>query len=127
MRYRIILVNKETGERRKTTWGFDNKDEALEWKYKWEELGFPFGAIIEDLEERKDKYDRYYVCKITDEGVEYKRTKCLDYWSTDKSECWQYSKQGAKNIVKRLTNHIPSYAVGKVNYFYELVNKKEEI
>ena len=59
---------------------------------------------------------KYYVIKTTKNGVEYKRTKCLDYWTKDKSICWQFSKQGAERIAERLNNNIPANLIGKVHY-----------
>lgn len=47
---------------------------------------------------------KYYVIKTTKNGVEYKRTKCCDYWSKSKDGCWQYSKQGARQIAERLNS-----------------------
>lgn len=44
---------------------------------------------------------KYYVIRTTKHGVEYKRTKTLDYWSKTPDGCWQYSKQGAKNVADK--------------------------
>lgn len=33
---------------------------------------------------------------------EYKRTKCLNNWASNKEVCWQFSKQGAKGILDTL-------------------------
>lgn len=45
---------------------------------------------------------KYYVIKTTKYGVEYKKYKCIDGWTKDKSSCWKFSKQGADGIAKRL-------------------------
>jgi len=34
--------------------------------------------------------------------VEYKRYKCIDGFSKDKTICWQFSKRGAEKIIERL-------------------------
>ena len=57
---------------------------------------------------------KYYVIKTTSKGVEYKKYKCIDGWSRDKSECWQFSKQGAKKIADRLNEQ--GYIPLKVHY-----------
>lgn len=54
---------------------------------------------------------KYYVCRFhTCDGKktrEYKRTKCLDTWVSEKwfydhpDEVWKFSKQGAQKIVDR--------------------------
>lgn len=41
---------------------------------------------------------KYYIYRFH-KRFEFKRTKTLDYWTTKYSDCWQYSKQGAKKIV----------------------------
>lgn len=45
---------------------------------------------------------KYYVIKTTKEGVQYKKYKCIDGWSKNKAECWQFSKVGAEKIAQRL-------------------------
>ena len=45
---------------------------------------------------------KYYVIKTTRNGIEYKRYKCIDGWSKEPTGCWQFSKQGAESIAKRL-------------------------
>ena len=47
---------------------------------------------------------KYYIVKINEtlNTTEYKRYKCIDGWTLDKNICWQFSKQGAENIIKRL-------------------------
>lgn len=60
---------------------------------------------------------RYYVIRTTKNGIEYKRTKTRDYWSKTPEGCWQYSKQGANQIVDRYNaninpNNKPWYQVG---------------
>lgn len=47
---------------------------------------------------------KYYVTRTDrNTGVKYyKKAKTLDIWSKDKSVCWKYSKQGAKQIADRL-------------------------
>ena len=43
------------------------------------------------------------VYRIHNGRKEYKRTKTADQWTTNPAQCWNFSKQGAANIVKRLT------------------------
>lgn len=50
----------------------------------------------------KDNRVRYYVIKTTKAGIEFKRYKCIEGWSRDRSECWKFSKQGAQQIADRL-------------------------
>ncbi len=45
---------------------------------------------------------KYFVTKTTTGKLEYKKYKCIDGWSTDPKECWQFSKAGAQNIANRL-------------------------
>lgn len=59
---------------------------------------------------------KYYVIKTTKFGVEYKRTKCLDYWSKNPQGCWQYSEQGAKAIAKRLNAALSEQQKLKVHF-----------
>lgn len=61
---------------------------------------------------------KYYVIKTTKDGIEYKRTKCLDYWSRTKEGCWQYSLQGAKQISDRLNSQLAPYWRNKIHYNY---------
>ena len=47
---------------------------------------------------------KYYI-KMTNKHtniVKYKRYKCIDGFSTNKEECWKFSKQGALGIIERL-------------------------
>lgn len=59
---------------------------------------------------------KYYVIKTTKNGIKYKRYKCIEGWSTDKSECWKFSKGGAEQIAKSLNDGIPESWQGKVHY-----------
>ncbi len=59
---------------------------------------------------------KYYVIKTTKDGVTFKRTKTLDYWSKNKADCWQYSKQGATKIAQRYNKGIPNHMKYKVHY-----------
>lgn len=47
---------------------------------------------------------KFYVIKTTVHGIEYKRYKCIDGWSKDKTNCWQFSKQGAQRIADKLND-----------------------
>ena len=49
---------------------------------------------------------KYFVIKTTKNGIEYKRYKCIDGWTKDKLQCWQFSKQGAEQIAQRLNDGI---------------------
>lgn len=47
---------------------------------------------------------KYYI-KMTNKQfgtTEYKRYKCIDGFSKNKSQCWKFSKQGALKIIERL-------------------------
>lgn len=35
----------------------------------------------------------------------YMKTKTVGGWRTDKASCWQFSKQGAKNIANRYSEY----------------------
>lgn len=59
---------------------------------------------------------KYYVIKTTKDGVLYKRYKCIDGWTRNKEICWQFSKQGAEKIAKRLNSFIPEQQKYKVHY-----------
>ncbi len=48
---------------------------------------------------------KYFVTKTTAGKLEYKKYKCIDGWSTDPKECWQFSKSGAQKIADRLNEH----------------------
>ncbi len=50
---------------------------------------------------------KFYIYRIINHNgrKEYKRTKCSDFWSSNKSVCWQFSAQGAKKIVETLNNY----------------------
>lgn len=47
---------------------------------------------------------KYYIKKTNKQTgrIEYKRYKCIDGFSRDKSQCWKFSKQGALKIIERL-------------------------
>lgn len=49
---------------------------------------------------------KFYIKSVHGKSVEYKRYKCIDGWSRDKSCCWQFSKQGAEKIIERLRSGI---------------------
>ena len=46
---------------------------------------------------------RYYIyyTKPKSEKRFYKKHKTLDDWSTEKSECWQFSEAAARKIISR--------------------------
>lgn len=68
---------------------------------------------------------KYFVMMIDkDNRTFYKRNKCVDGWSTNKADCWAFSRQGAKNIAISLYAYdksnganvydfIPSYGEGR--------------
>ncbi len=45
---------------------------------------------------------KYFVTKTTKGKLEYKKYKCINGWSSNPRECWQFSKVGAQKIVNRL-------------------------
>lgn len=51
--------------------------------------------------------EKYLVYRITNHNgkKEYRRTKCLHLWTTERNECWQFSQQGAKGIVAGYDSH----------------------
>lgn len=65
---------------------------------------------------------KYYVIKTTRNGIEYKRTKCLDSFTKEKSEAYQYSKQGAEDIAKRLNDQLHESWKDKIHYNTLAVN-----
>lgn len=72
---------------------------------------------------------KYYIYRFNEKsGFKFKRTKCNDYWHSDFSICWQYSKQGAKKIVDeknaRRKNNLYYYGMIEVNNVERLL--KEE-
>ena len=49
---------------------------------------------------------KVYIYRVAPNGHKtYKRTKCLEYWTENKSACWQFSAQGAKKIVETYNSH----------------------
>ena len=43
---------------------------------------------------------KYFIMRIDKNNrTFYKKNKCVDGWSTNKAECWAFSRQGAKNII----------------------------
>lgn len=57
---------------------------------------------------------KYYVIRINKQTNEkqYMKTKCVGGWLTSKTNCWQFSKQGAKGIVERYSKYThPIYAL----------------
>lgn len=46
--------------------------------------------------------NKYYVIKTTKDGVQFKKYKCIDGWTKNRNECWEFSKQGAEKIANRL-------------------------
>ena len=52
---------------------------------------------------------KFYVIKTTKNGIEYKKYKCIDGWAKEKTTCWQFSKQGAERIAKRLNDSVKGY------------------
>lgn len=59
---------------------------------------------------------KFYVIRTTKHGIEYKRTKCLDYWSKSPDGCWLYSRQGAKRIADRMNNQVSESKKHDVHY-----------
>ena len=59
---------------------------------------------------------KVYIYRVVNHNgkKEYKRTKCSNFWTEDKSTCWQFSLQGAKKIVETLNrfNRVNYYSYG---------------
>jgi hypothetical protein len=45
---------------------------------------------------------KYYVICSTPNGVQFKKYKCIDGWANKRNDCWEFTKQGAEAIAKRL-------------------------
>lgn len=63
---------------------------------------------------RKELTMKYYIRRTVYDGyhpplVAYKRCKCVDGFSPDKSVCWRFSKQGASGIIKALNEEFKRY------------------
>lgn len=68
---------------------------------------------------------KYFVMMVDkDNKTFYKKNKCVNGWSTNKSECWAFSASGARKIAVSLYafdksgganvyDYIPSYGMGK--------------
>lgn len=52
---------------------------------------------------------KFYVIKTTKNGIEYKKYKCINGWAKEKTTCWQFSKQGAERIAKRLNDAVKGH------------------
>lgn len=50
---------------------------------------------------------KYYVVRVNKKTGEkhYMRTKTVGGWSVTKTNCWQFSKQGANGIVRRYSGY----------------------
>lgn len=57
---------------------------------------------------------KYFVIRTTRSGIEYKRYKCSEGWTRNKSICWQFSKQGAQKIADRLNEN---YAIPNKEHY----------
>ena len=66
--------------------------------------------------------EKYYVYRFR-KYFEFKRTKCNDYWSKKYADCWQYSKQGATNIV----NTLNKFSKGFYRYGMIKVDEAEDM
>ena len=72
------------------------------------------------------KYYIYYT-KPKSEKRFYKKHKTLDDWSTEKSECWQFSEAAARKIISRKkeatekNRYFALYPETKPDYQAELV------
>lgn len=63
---------------------------------------------------------KYYVVKIMNNGKYYKKYKCIDGWSKNPEDCWQFTKSGALQIANRLNQTVksvfsPFYDIEEVN------------
>lgn len=67
--------------------------------------------------------EKYFICRTTKHGVMWKKAKCLDTWSKDRASCWQFSKNGAKQIVDRYNASIPDSEKNQIHYNYCPVSK----
>lgn len=71
---------------------------------------------------------KYYIYRFHN-GITFKRTKCNDYWSHDYKVCWQYSKQGATQIVDRLSKQSEGfyqYGIIEVDKVEEMLKEYDE-
>lgn len=48
--------------------------------------------------------------------IDYKKNSCVDGWSNNKAQCWQFSRSGATRIVRDLQRYAE-----KTNNFYQYV------
>ena len=86
------------------------------------------GHIISDRlkDEQMSKYYIYYT-KSRSEKKFYKQYKTADGWSTEKSECWQFSEEAARRIISRKAEQVEKnsffkrYPENKPEYSTELV------
>lgn len=52
---------------------------------------------------------------------QYKKYKCIDGWTFNKHNCWQFSKQGALKIIERLKEEYQNNSTAK--FYLEEVEK----
>lgn len=57
--------------------------------------------------------------------VLYKRCKCTDGFCADQSKCWQFSRQGAKKIVKDLSEEY-KVAVNAGRILFDMIPAQNE-
>lgn len=59
---------------------------------------------------------KVFVIVTTKNGIQYKRYKCIDGWSRNPDECWQFSKQGGERIAARLNKGIAECNKRRIHY-----------
>lgn len=47
---------------------------------------------------------KYYIRVLNKKNNEvlYRQHKCIEGWNRDKTNCWQFSRQGALGVIRRL-------------------------
>ena len=77
------------------------------------------------------KNDKFFIQMIDksfgEEIIKYKKYKCIDGWSKNCKECWQFSKQGAKKIINRLKEREYKNKVLKGLIDFQMVNAFDEV
>jgi hypothetical protein len=64
---------------------------------------------------------KYYIKRISLQTgrIEYYKNKTVAAWVFNKNYCWRFSKQGAKNIIKRY-EEFEKRRLNNQQYFYDI-------